>query len=189
MTGAGRSGTMWSAREIARVTGEPCTHERRFHLGISGPATGSEVSWMAAPHLTEVRGDYDAVVRLMRDPVASICSQIARGMWTPPNTYAQWALEQLGMRPTGRPIVDASQCWLMWQNIIEADITVDLTDVAVEGWAPTLRTLGFDCDNSPPGAPLHATVRRSLLTRARSMFPPDLVAELDIQAFLIRRGP
>lgn len=76
VTGAARSGTGYMA-EVLRACGVRCGHEDVYNVGsqIDWADYDAESSWMAVPHLDEIRASEDSpvIIHLIRDPLA--CAQ------------------------------------------------------------------------------------------------------------------
>lgn len=124
VTGAGRSGTHWFAACL-RQAGVPATHEYAFTRDRNGTGREwvAEVSAPAAAYLP-VTGVY--VVHLLRDPLDTTASRMARGVLSdhPPDRRRRkaksWVMRKCPQVAWGRNHMErACLYWVYWNRLVE----------------------------------------------------------------------
>ena len=121
ITGAGRSGTLYTATVIA-AAGIDAGHERAVNIRGSRKLKAGEVevSWLAA--YLDVAG---YTVQQVRHPLAAIASLAAGGAFDPSTKAWRWAkyaiarYPEIATQPT--PTLRAACYWLLWNGGIQAD--------------------------------------------------------------------
>lgn len=91
ITGTGRSGTMYTCR-LFQAAGLNLSHDNEYDCGRSYPASDGAVSWYDAFNSGL---EYDTVVHIVRDPLHTINSRIAK-LLARPVVHAEFLRRQTG---------------------------------------------------------------------------------------------
>ena len=137
ITGTPRSGTTYVADLLTR-NGLHTTHERITYssfVTLSGTGTHlqppGESTHRAAPHVRSLRNQHTVIVHLLRPPIDTIASIVARNLLNNPGVAeaieanVPWVLNE----PTGPR--RAARYWLEWNTLVEgaADLTWRLGEI------------------------------------------------------------
>lgn len=115
---AQRSGTGYAAA-LLTASGNPCTHEGQYNLERFGPLERSESSWLAVPWLSQASAEADRVVHLVRHPLMSVASSLARKTFAAPNPYGNYAVSacpDISEAPT--ELERVMRYWWRWNQLI-----------------------------------------------------------------------
>lgn len=122
--GCPRSGTGYVS-QLLTAGGIPCSHEGLYNVGgeIADWWQGewqAESSWLAVPHLAKIPSA-TTIVRVMRDPVASIRSMVRIGLFSEPDNKARAFIYQHcpGLRAIANPFEAAVLFWADWDERIK----------------------------------------------------------------------
>lgn len=127
-----RSGTT----TLAKVLGY--AHESRFATSKPAPIAyelrplaHSEVSWMAAPHVSQLLAQGVPLLHLVRHPLRVIASLVAIGFWTTAHkAYRELAIAHVPECEGKSPVLASALLWLRWNGFCAGLPRVRIEDVA-----------------------------------------------------------
>lgn len=132
VVGCPRSGTT----SLAKLLG--FSHETQFTIGRPVPnlynlrlLANSEVSWMAAPHVSRMRAHAVPLLHLVRHPLRVIASLCATGFWATAHVaYRELARGHVAECDGKSPVLASALLWLRWNGFCAGLPRLRIEDVA-----------------------------------------------------------